>query len=70
MDARKLRVCVVGAGVSGLAALKEVLEEGHSAVCFERETARLREGDRLNLTRTRPASAAAPHARSGTDCRR
>src|SRR4051794_41731653 len=38
MDARKLRVCVVGAGVSGLTALKEVLEEGHSAVCCERES--------------------------------
>src|SRR3954465_9427800 len=37
MEARKLRVCVVGAGASGLTALKEVLEEGHSAVCFERE---------------------------------
>jgi Flavin-binding monooxygenase-like len=37
MEARKLRVCVVGAGVSGLTALKEVLEEGHSAVCLERE---------------------------------
>src|SRR4051794_4084897 len=37
MKARKLRVCVVGAGVSGLTALKEVLEEGHSAVCLERE---------------------------------
>jgi hypothetical protein len=39
MEARKLRVCVVGAGVSGLTALKEVLEEGHSAVCLERESA-------------------------------
>jgi hypothetical protein len=39
MGARKLRVCVVGAGVSGLTALKEVLEEGHSAVCLERESA-------------------------------
>jgi flavin-binding monooxygenase-like protein len=38
MGASKLRVCVVGAGVSGLTALKEVLEEGHSAVCFERES--------------------------------
>lgn len=37
MEARKLRVCVVGAGMSGLTALKEVLEEGHSAVCLERE---------------------------------
>ena len=37
MEPRKLRVCVVGAGVSGLTALKEVLEEGHSAVCLERE---------------------------------
>ena len=37
MGAKKLRVCVVGAGVSGLTALKEVLEEGHSAICFERE---------------------------------
>jgi glycine/D-amino acid oxidase-like deaminating enzyme len=37
VEARKLRVCVVGAGVSGLTALKEVLEEGHSAVCLERE---------------------------------
>src|SRR3954469_18923386 len=39
MEPRKLRVCVVGAGVSGLTALKEVLEEGHSAVCLERESA-------------------------------
>ena len=39
MEARKLRVCVVGAGVSGLTALKEILEEGHSAVCLERENA-------------------------------
>src|SRR5262245_54642769 len=38
MEATKLRVCVVGAGVSGLAALKEALEEGHSAVCLERES--------------------------------
>jgi len=38
MKAGKLRVCVVGAGVSGLTALKEVLEEGHSAVCLERES--------------------------------
>jgi cation diffusion facilitator CzcD-associated flavoprotein CzcO len=37
MEAKKLRVCVVGAGVSGLVALKEVLEEGHSVVCLERE---------------------------------
>jgi Flavin-binding monooxygenase-like len=38
MEAGKLRVCVVGAGVSGLTALKEVLEEDHSAVCLERES--------------------------------
>ena len=38
MKTSNLRVCVVGAGVSGLTALKEVLEEGHSAVCLERES--------------------------------
>ena len=29
------RVCVIGAGVSGLVAVKELLDEGHSVRCFE-----------------------------------
>lgn len=33
---RRLRVAVVGAGPSGLAAVKELLEEGHDVACFER----------------------------------
>jgi len=37
MDAKRLRVCVVGAGVSGLVALKELLDEGHDVICLERE---------------------------------
>jgi cation diffusion facilitator CzcD-associated flavoprotein CzcO len=35
MSASK-RVAVVGAGPSGLATVKELLEEGHEPVCFER----------------------------------
>ena len=31
-----MRVAVVGAGVSGLAAIKTCLEEGLDVVCFER----------------------------------
>jgi dimethylaniline monooxygenase (N-oxide forming) len=32
----KKNVCVIGAGASGLIAVKELLEEGHSVTCFER----------------------------------
>ncbi|MET9763706.1 NAD(P)-binding domain-containing protein [Streptomyces sp. NPDC006372] len=31
-------VCVIGAGPSGLVAVKELLDEGHSVTCFERST--------------------------------
>lgn len=31
-----MRVCVVGAGVSGLPAIKSCLEEGLEVVCFEK----------------------------------
>src|SRR5262245_45605843 len=34
--ARSLNVCVIGAGMSGLAAIKELLDEGHRVMCFER----------------------------------
>lgn len=34
--ARSLNVCVVGAGMSGLIAIKELLDEGHRVTCFER----------------------------------
>ena len=34
---KKMKVCVVGAGVSGLVTVKELLEEGHDVVCFEQE---------------------------------
>ena len=39
--AKKERVCVIGAGLSGLIALKELLEKGHDVTCYEKE---LREG--------------------------
>ncbi|MGA8260809.1 MAG: NAD(P)-binding protein [Arenicellales bacterium] len=32
-----MKVCVVGAGVSGLVVVKELLDEGHDVVCFEQE---------------------------------
>lgn len=32
---KKLEVCVVGAGLSGLVAAKELLAEGHDVVCYE-----------------------------------
>ena len=31
-----MRVCVVGAGPSGLTTIKQLLDEGHEVVCFER----------------------------------
>ena len=34
---KKTKVCVVGAGVSGLVTVKELLEEGHDVVFFEQE---------------------------------
>ena len=40
-----MKICVVGAGVSGLVVLKELLDEGHEAVCFEQEE---REGGVFN----------------------
>jgi dimethylaniline monooxygenase (N-oxide forming) len=39
--ASKERVCVIGAGLSGLIAMKELLEKGHDVTCYEKE---LREG--------------------------
>ena len=30
------RVCVIGAGPSGLACMRQLLDEGHEVVCFER----------------------------------
>lgn len=41
-----MKVGVIGAGVSGLAAIKELLDEGHEPVCFEREN---REGGVFNF---------------------
>ena len=35
VKARPRRVCVMGAGASGLVTLKELLDEGHDAECFE-----------------------------------
>ena len=32
---RKERVCVVGAGMSGLVAMKELLAKGHEVTCYE-----------------------------------
>ena len=44
--AKKERVCVIGAGLSGLIALKELLEKGHDVTCYEKE---LREGGVFNF---------------------
>jgi dimethylaniline monooxygenase (N-oxide forming) len=49
--ARPLDVCVIGAGLSGLVTIKELLDEGHRVMCFEREP---REGGNFN----HPAGAA------------
>lgn len=34
---KSLHVCVVGAGASGLVVIKELLDEGHTVVCYEKE---------------------------------
>ncbi len=44
--ARRERVCVIGAGLSGLIALKESLDKGHDVVCYEKA---LREGGVFNF---------------------
>ena len=44
--AKKERVCVIGAGLSGLIAMKELLEKGHDVTCYEKE---LREGGVFNF---------------------
>jgi dimethylaniline monooxygenase (N-oxide forming) len=43
--ARSLDVCVIGAGLSGLVTIKELLDEGHRVTCFERQA---REGGNFN----------------------
>lgn len=35
----KLKVCVIGCGNAGLVTMKELLDEGHDVVCYEREPA-------------------------------
>ncbi len=42
---RRLNVCVIGAGLSGLVAIKELIDEGHDVHCFERQA---REGGNFN----------------------
>lgn len=34
--AEKKRVCVVGAGPCGLTTIKQLLDEGHEVVCFDK----------------------------------
>ena len=36
MTSQKKNVCVIGAGSSGLAAIKELKDEGHNVVCYEK----------------------------------
>ena len=43
---KKERVCVIGTGMSGLIAMKELLERGHEVICYEKE---LREGGVFNF---------------------
>lgn len=38
MSSTSTRVCVIGAGASGLAAIKEVKDEGHEVVCLEQNS--------------------------------
>ena len=33
---RQLRACVIGAGAAGLVSVKELLEQGHEVVCYEK----------------------------------
>ena len=35
-NTRRKRVCIIGAGVSGLPSIKSCLEEGHLPVCYEK----------------------------------
>ena len=44
--ANKECVCVIGAGLSGLIAMKELLEKGHDVTCYEKQ---LREGGVFNF---------------------
>ncbi len=45
-DVDRLRVCVIGAGMSGLITVKELLDENHAVVCYEKQSA---EGGIFNL---------------------
>ncbi|MGC3836225.1 NAD(P)-binding protein [Moritella viscosa] len=35
MQTQQKNICVIGAGCSGLVAIKELLDEGHQVTCFE-----------------------------------
>ncbi len=45
-DVDRLKVCVIGAGMSGLITIKELLDENHAVVCYEKQSA---EGGIFNL---------------------
>jgi hypothetical protein len=38
-DVDRLKVCVIGAGMSGLITIKELLDENHAVVCYEKQSA-------------------------------